>query len=774
MTATLADGGRERASFGANGASARVPATRLTFAHKIGLLLLLPFVGSLASVLFFSAYLQRTHSFAQALEVAAREPVQVEEIRAWAHMVTMGQREDRAGLQRHVARFGDALVALRHGGRVQDRDEPIDPLSPELQPALAAMGTLWSRLRPDLLALADGQNGAAAFVGVSQRADLGLRQLLALANDLVGDIVRQHERHRRTMLLALQSVVALALAVLFVGVVLTRRFVVRPIARFKTATARIHDGDFSARVEVSGHDELGLLASAFNSMVEEIERLLGEIRLRAAAMNAAADAILITDAHGAIVWTNPAFTGLSGFTAAEVTGRNLRDVVTSATPASASPTVRWETLRPGDVWRDAVTTRHKDGGLYTVQQSITPVLSPSGVIAHCVAIEHDISEARRLQAQLVHAQKLESVGRLAGGVAHDFNNLLTVILGWTERVLRALPADHANRGSLEEVLKAGERAARLTRQLLAFSRRSTVELAVFNANDLVAEMEKMFRRVVGEDIEIDVTADPQLGAVHMDRGQLEQVLMNLVVNARDAMPGGGRLRIATARAVLGGDAPPKDADVLPGDYVMITVRDSGMGMSDDVKGHLFEPFFTTKAPGKGTGLGLATSYGIVKQAGGFIDVESEPGVGTTIRIYLPHVHETASAIAHGSRPTPARGGETILLVEDEAAVRGVIVAMLETHGYRVVTASGGEEALRVLGETREPLHLVVTDVVLGGTMNGAELGARAPVETGYPGVVRLRLRERRRGPPRAARAERRVPTETVHGGVVEREGQAGT
>jgi CheY-like chemotaxis protein len=316
------------------------------------------------------------------------------------------------------------------------------------------------------------------------------------------------------------------------------------------------------------------------------------------------------------------------------------------------------------------------------------------------------------------------VGRLAGGVAHDFNNLLSVILGWTEMAMAELPAGHAVRPSLEEVLKAGEGAASLTRQLLAFSRQQVVEPTLFNANDLVVEMDKMFRRLIGEDIQLVTRTDPALGTVKMDRGQLEQVLMNLVVNTRDAMPEGGKLTIETANVVLDAEYPRTHADVMPGDYVMLAVSDSGAGMNEEVKTHLFEPFFTTKERGKGTGLGLATCYGIVKQAGGHIVVDSEEGVGTTIKIYLPRRHEAAEAVARLRKKTPVHGVETILLVEDEPAVRRVTARMLEAQGYRVLSTSSGEEALRVIEEAREPMQLLLTDVVLSGGMSGRVLADR--------------------------------------------------
>jgi len=445
--------------------------------------------------------------------------------------------------------------------------------------------------------------------------------------------------------------------------------------------------------------------------------------VQSAALNAAANAIVITDPSGTIEWVNHAFTVLTGYPADDVLGKTSR-LFKSGTHDPAFYQSLWETVLSGRTWRADTTNRRKDGSLYTEDLTITPVLGESGAIAHFVAIKEDITERLQLQAQLLQAQKMESVGRLAGGVAHDFNNLLSVILGWTAMALEELPADHAIRPSLEEVLKAGEGAAGLTRQLLAFSRQQVVEPTLFCPTDLVVEMDKLFRRLIGEDIQFATRSAPDLGTVKMDRGQLEQVLMNLVVNARDAMPEGGKITIETANVTLDAEYPRQHAGVTPGEYVMLAVSDSGVGMSEEVKTRLFEPFFTTKESGKGTGLGLATCFGIAQQAGGHIGVYSEEGVGTTMKVYLPRRREVAAAASRHLESPSVRGVETILLVEDEPAVRRVSARMLEGQGYRVLLASSGEEALRVVEDGREPIHLLLTDVILAGGMSGRALAER--------------------------------------------------
>lgn len=340
------------------------------------------------------------------------------------------------------------------------------------------------------------------------------------------------------------------------------------------------------------------------------------------------------------------------------------------------------------------------------------------------AIARDVTDRNNLEEQFRQAQKMESVGRLAAGVAHDFNNLLSVILGETELGLTEIPGDHPLRAGLEEVRQAAKRAAGLTRQLLAFSRQEIVEPTVFNINAAVQDTDKMLLRLIGEDIDRVVKTAPDLGAVKIDRGQLEQVLVNLVVNARDAMPEGGRLTIETDNVTLDESYAAQHAYVRPGEYVMLAVSDSGTGMTPEVQRHIFEPFFTTKEPGKGTGLGLATCYGIVKQAGGHIDAYSEVGIGTTFKVYLPRVHEPAPAMREQAKAELERGTETILLVEDDPSVLKVATRILESRGYRILQAVDVQQALRVLEEHGSSVDLLLTDLVLPG-MSGRVLAERA-------------------------------------------------
>lgn len=367
----------------------------------------------------------------------------------------------------------------------------------------------------------------------------------------------------------------------------------------------------------------------------------------------------------------------------------------------------------------------KDGGVIWGQLSVSLVRGEKGERPFTICMVEDITERKRLETQFFQSQKMETIGRLAGRIAHDFNNLLTVIKGYTQLSLNQIQEGDPCRENIEEIKGAAERAAELTNQLLAFSRRQILDMKVLDLNTIVRGLEKMMGRIIGEDIEMFTVLDDHLGRVKTDPGQIEQVILNLVVNARDAMPSGGKLAIETANVVLDEAYARAHIGVTPGNYVMLSVSDTGCGMSPEIKELIFEPFFTTKEEGKGTGLGLSTIYGIVKQSGGTIWVYSEPRRGTTFKIYLPRVEEETGAPPMQDDPEHLpRGNETVLVVEDDSSLRALAAHVLRYQGYKVLEATNGDEAIAIARENIQgKIHLLLTDVVMPH-MGGRELVKR--------------------------------------------------
>jgi PAS domain S-box-containing protein len=380
-----------------------------------------------------------------------------------------------------------------------------------------------------------------------------------------------------------------------------------------------------------------------------------------------------------------------------------------------------EFRRSGRLDNLEVRWKRKDGNAITVRLSGRAVSSPQEPDEVLEVIAEDVTERRVLEDQFRQAQKMEAVGRLAGGVAHDFNNLLMVISGYTEVLLERTERSHALYQKMEAIQQAADRATTLTRQLLAFSRKQLLQLKVVDVNAIVADMERLLRPLIGENIELITRLAPDLGRTRADAGQIEQVIMNLVVNSKDAMPNGGKIIIQTANVSLDDDLRREYSYIHPAPYVMVSVTDTGQGMSKETQSRIFEPFFTTKEKGKGTGLGLSTVYGIVKQSGGYVFVRSEPGRGTTFRIYLPRVEEAAEPLdGVPSSQSAAEGSETVLLVEDEESVRQLVRETLESKGYKVLEAEHGEAALRIASAHPAQIHLLITDVIMPG-MGGRDL-----------------------------------------------------
>ncbi|PYP59659.1 MAG: hypothetical protein DMD40_02700 [Gemmatimonadetes bacterium] len=425
--------------------------------------------------------------------------------------------------------------------------------------------------------------------------------------------------------------------------------------------------------------------------------------------------------------------------ASELIGTKLADLHNVNDPTNREQIRAF--LRAGYRVTNSETREHDREGRPRVFLNNVVGFIEDGHLVRVWGTQRDVTEQRHLEEQFRQSQKMEAVGQLAGGIAHDFNNLLTAILGNTQLLLRELPPGDSKRGDVEEIRKASERAASLTRQLLAYSRRQMLQPEVLDLNVVVAEMDKMLQRLIGEHIALVAVLAPDLGRVRADPNQIEQVIVNLAVNARDAMPDGGKLTVETANVDLDEAFAQAHLGSVPGSYALLAVTDTGAGMDATVRAHLFEPFFTTKEVGKGTGLGLATVYGIVKQSGGYISVYSEPGRGSSFKIYLPRIATPADAPAGPQKSGPARGSETVLVVEDEPAVLTLSRRALEAQGYVVLAASDPAAALRVVERHGGMIHLLLTDVVMPG-LSGRELadrltaqrpGIRVLYMSGYPG-----------------------------------------
>ena len=467
---------------------------------------------------------------------------------------------------------------------------------------------------------------------------------------------------------------------------------------------------------------LAFAQSQADKQVAESALRISERRFRAL-VEESWDAIALFAGDGTILYGSSATTRLLGYELTEFVGRNAMELIHPDDRAAVLVQLQEAMTAPRARVPVTARVRHKNGSWRYLEGVFTNLLDDPSVGA-IVNNYRDVTDRRHLEEQVLLSQKMEAIGRLAGGVAHDFNNILTAIGGYSDLLLADLPPDDHRRHDVEEIHHATQRAAALTQQLLAFSRRQVLQPKVISLNALIPDVEKMLRRLIGEDILFATVLHPRVGNVRADPGQLEQVIVNLAVNARDAMPKGGRLTIETRNVELDEAYTVDHPTVKPGPYVMLAVSDTGVGMDEETKSRIFEPFFTTKVRGKGTGLGLATVYGIVQQTGGHIWPYSEPNRGTTMRVYLPRVDAPADRLEYPSDAAPAtlRGSETILVVEDEAPVRAVTRQLLERNGYTVLEAADGPAALALVDGDAGGRHieLLLTDVIMPG-MSGREL-----------------------------------------------------
>ena len=470
---------------------------------------------------------------------------------------------------------------------------------------------------------------------------------------------------------------------------------------------------------VGTNDKDETILEGFITDITERKRAEAERERLLSAIEQSGEIIVVTDRDANIQYANPAFERITGYSIEEAVGRNPR-FLKSGEQDEGFYRRMWEMLCSGRMWQGRLVNKKKDGTLYTEDATISPVLDKEGEILNYVAVKRDMTKELDLEERVRQSQKLEAIGQLAGGVAHDFNNLLLVINGYSEMAYEKLPPDHPARPAIDGVMKAGTRAATLVSQLLAFSRRQIMRPEDLDLTEVIGDLMKMLTRIIGEHIRLDFVPGHHLGAVHADRGMVEQIVMNLCVNARDAMPEGGSLTIETESVYINGDHIESHFVARPGSYVLLSVTDTGCGMDEATRNRVFEPFFTTKEVGRGTGLGLATVYGIVQQHEGMIHVFSEPGKGTTFKVYLPLVERRATEVGTKAGGPPPGGTETILLAEDDEAVLNMVRQLLERVGYTVLAASSGKEALALFESHRDNIDLALLDVVMP-EMGGKEV-----------------------------------------------------
>ncbi len=640
-----------------------------------------------------------------------------------ASLIARAGRPSRTGEWRHQAK----------GGAIFEVELICTPLSGELQQQLlVAAYDISERKRAEALFRAAVEVSPNGLIMIDRAGTILMinRQIEAMfgyaESELIGrpmeillpsSILAAHEAHRES-------------------------FFERPLPR-RMGTARdlygIHKGGYRVPVEVglaptTRGDETLVLAS----VIDITERHRAEESIREAAarwhalMESATDGVSIISPDGVMLETNRRMAAILGRTAEDTIGRHIGDFPRAGN--SAENLSRFaDVVAAGSGRAEGVELDRPDGTFAIVDFALSTM--EFGGQPAILSIGRDVTEQRMLERQYRQAQKMEAVGRLAGGVAHDFNNLLTAIIGYSELLAADVKPDSTASSDIKEILKAADRAAELTKQLLSFSRQLVLAPRVLSLNSVVENVEKMLQRVIGEDIELTTKLAADAGNVRADAGQLEQVLMNLAVNARDAMPTGGAITIETTNVQVSEEYTSSHQPISAGPYVMLAVSDTGVGMTDEVRARIFEPFFTTKEPGKGTGLGLATAYGIVKQSGGFIWAYGEPGMGATFKIYLPLIHEPTDVVP--AAPLAARdlrGTETVLLVEDDNLLRPLARTVLTRYGYTVLEAPNAAVAMAVLHAHPEPIHLLLTDMVMPGE-SGMELSQRVIGERPYIKVL---------------------------------------
>ncbi|MBI4473530.1 MAG: PAS domain S-box protein [Acidobacteria bacterium] len=713
--------------------------------RKIGALLLLLTLGSLAGTATFAIFFARTAEDGLFLVGAQIQLTTIQEL----HILTLQIRDGQPVHDQFLdtVRFLDGLLgSLENGGKnpsagavttlerisnarsgdtEQDVEDIVEALQEglpqpgeELRKTFAAVRKIWTEMSPAIYTVGNknsARSESSAAYELLNRKFPELKETARFSLTVVGDQVGSK---RTQMLATLASIAAVSIALFGIGLWVTKRHVTIPLALIEKTSRRIREGDFSQRIPIVSDDEIASLARTVNEMCAEIERSVERYR---ELFENANDIVYTVGLDGNFTAVNRAAERVCGYTHDELLRMKIDQLVA---PGQMELTLQMRDRKVSGekqmtVYPIQIVT--KDGRNVCIEIS-TRLVYENGVPVAVQGIGRDITERQRLEQQLWLSQKMEAVGRLAGGIAHEFGNVLTIITGYCTLLLSSLKKDDPSRSEVEGIQKAAQRAGSLIRHLLGFSKGQVFRPRVLDIENTLRDMTDMLHRLVGEDIELTCSCDPQLGRVRFDPAQLEQVMVNLALNARDAMPGGGRLTIRVQNFELTGDAEQGDERIVPGPYVRITVADTGCGIKPEVFSQIFEPFFTTKD--RGTGLGLSTVYGIVRQYNGKISVESYVNHGTTFTILLPRLDEPAEVI--GTEPaaiTAGRGTETILLVEDNEDVRWLVSQMLQASGYQVLEARDQDEAIELCVKLPAKIDLMLTDVVMPH-MSGPELATK--------------------------------------------------
>jgi PAS domain S-box-containing protein len=718
----------------------------MTLTRKFGAILLLLTAGSLAGIVAFAFFLSSTAGEGLYLIAAQMEQNTLQQLQIQTLRIRNGQEEARDAQQRLIEAYDMLITSMENGGlhpvrpielfgsvtllgRMSDTDlaaevvirtmhEKLPEPPMELKLRITPVRQLWLQIREPLRTIGQkaeiDPDAEAAYDLIKPklvRIDQASRQIMV-------EIANRIAAARQRMLVTLASIAGLSVTLFLLGLWFTRRYISSPIELIEKSARQIRAGDFSHRIQIVSNDEVASLAITINEMCSEVERSVERYR---ELFENASDIVYTMSLDGDFLAINRAGERITGYPREEFLKMNMSQLLPAAELELSHQMMERKLSGEQPMTVYPIQFARKDGATISLEVS-TRLIYENGSAVAVQGMARDITERRRLEEQLWVTQKMEAVGRLAGGIAHEFGNVLTIISGYCALILGSLKKDDPLNEEVEGIQKAAQRATSLIRHLLGFSKGQVYRPKVLELRETLYEIGGMLRRLIGDDIQLMLNCDTDLGQVRFDPAQFEQVMVNLALNARDAMPSGGQLRIEATNVSLSGVTKNGTDDIPAGDYVRVSVSDTGIGMSPDVLSKMFEPFFSTKE--RGTGLGLSTVYGILKQCGGSIAAESSAVSGTIFTMFLPRLIGPAEPILKEPAPPSAeRGIETVLLVEDTDDVRMLVGEMLRAHGYHVISAENQQQALSICSQPDPRIHLLLTDVVMP-EMSGPELVSR--------------------------------------------------